>query len=390
MMVLRRQTPQLRRQLSTSLLRRQLSTLDSSRIGSRIGTTFESFFTPAHRVVVSVPATTSNLGPGFDSFGLALELRNRVVVERADEFSLEIFGEGEAAGGLIDKDESNVVVRMCHKTLQMVGKAGAELPKLRFECHNAVPCQRGLGSSSNALVAGVTAGLALAGKEVYTPIVKKLILQIAADEEGHGDNIAAAVYGGFQVNFRSGSQWITQRVPVPPGLHCVLFIPDADLERDASRSALPDYYTREDAVHNIGRAAMLINCFATGQFDALRFAMEDRLHQEYRAALFPFSPLLASALRAGAHGAFLSSQGPTVVAVCGGSTGLSGDIRGDTMSQFVAEAVSDEMLRTGQDHGIAGEVHVALPSEAGIITSGFAAHGEPLWGPEWEQAQRKR
>ena len=186
--------------------------------------------------------------------------------------------------------------------------------QLRFECHNVVPCQRGLGSSSTALVAGYAAGLALAGKELYAPITKKLLLQMAADEEGHADNIAAAIYGGFQVSFKkehkNRTQWITQRVHVPRGLHCVIYIPDEKhtTSTETSRGTLPAYYRREDVVHNLGRTAMLVNCFATGQFDALRFAMEDRLHQQYRAGLFPFEPLLHAALKAGAHGAFLSSQ----------------------------------------------------------------------------------
>ena len=375
--------------------RRHLCT--ASALTSRIGRTWESFFKPAHRVVVSVPGTTSNLGPGFDSLSLALNMRNRVIVERADKFSIDILGEGGSDGpydgkDLIKADENNLVVQMCKKGLNFMGH---EMPPLRFECHNAVPPQRGLGSSSSALVAGLAAGLALAGKEVYAPLTKKLILQLAADVEGHADNTSAAVYGGLQVSFRSSfegharaGQWITQRVKVPSGLHCVLFIPDERhcLARDSARGALPELYTRADTVHNIGRTAMLVNCFATGQFDAMRFAMEDRLHQPYRAKLFPFDRIISAALEAGAHGAFLSSQGPTCIAVCGGSTGSNQDVASDTMSQFLAEAVSDAMLEAARLQNLTGEVHVALPSETGTVTSGFAEDGTPLWGPEWEAA----
>ena len=139
-------------------------------------------------------------------------------------------------------------------------------------------------------------------------------------------------------------------------------------------------------MHNIGRAAMLVNCFATGQFDALRFSMEDRLHQQYRAGIFPFEPLLNAALNAGAHGAFLSSQGPAVVAICGGSTGI-GDLGSDTMSQFLAEAVSQALLKAATDFEVSGEVHVATPSQQGILSSGFAEDGTPLWGQEWDLQQ---
>ena len=484
----------------TSCLRRSWSSQATSnarsgtKASSRIGATWESFFQPAHRVRVSVPATTSNLGPGFDCFGLSLDLRNNIVVERADEFSISIFGEGEGGGSSIPESEANLVVRKCYEALDALGKL-EQMPPLRFECHNVVPSRRGLGSSSSATLAGLAAGLALGGRELYTPPVKKQLLQLAADSEGSADNVAAGIYGGFQVSFQStdGShQWITQRVAVPRGLHCVLYIPDdtTTVEREAARSMLPAYYKQADAVHNIGRAAMLVNCFATGQFDALRFAMEDRLHQQYRAGLyaaeggacaagragragrctpsntcetmhakhctpgtarqalhakrctlmdarrathaercmpsdaralrarcdtlsslplitlvtrvgtpraragcaprrFPFEPLLHAALKAGAHGAFLSSQGPAVVAVCGGATGGDGDLGGDTMSQFLAEAVSAALLEAAARFGIDGEVYVATPSETGITSAGFAADGTPLWGAEWDAMHGK-
>jgi len=266
-----------------------------------------------------------------------------------------------------------------------------------------VPPQRGLGSSSSAFVAGLAAGFALSGKETYAPQSKKRILQLAADEEGHADNIAAAVYGGFQVSFRSSfegharsGQWITQRVTVPAGLQCVLFIPDEEHVSPTSlaRGVLPELYSRADAIHNIGRAAMLINCFATGQYDAMRFAMEDRLHQPHRAKLFPFEKLVNAALKAGAHGAFLSSQGPSVVAVCGGSSGFGRDgkplgVTADTMSQFLAEAVSGAMLDAAEQQGLSGEVHIAVPTQTGVVTSGFDENDKPMWGPEWEAQQER-
>lgn len=267
---------------------------------SRIGATWESFFQPANKVVVKVPATTSNLGPGFDSFGLALNMYNVLTVERADRFSITVHGEGEE-GTLIPHDDSNAIVQSCAKMLKLFNSPipfDGDAPALRFESHNMVPAQRGLGSSSSALVLGMAAGLALCGKEVYAPTTKKLLLQLAAEEEGHADNISAAIYGGFQVNFRASisrysqaSQYITQRVQIPRALHCVLYIPSEVVARDSARAAMPTGYSRDDTIHNIGRASMLVNCFATGQFDALRFAMEDRVHQPYRSRFFPFDAL---------------------------------------------------------------------------------------------------
>ena len=166
-----------------------------------------------NRVVVNVPATTANLGPGFDSFGFALDVWNRVTVERADKFSMTVLGEGEDT---IDRSEKNIVVKMCKLALKTLGQ---EMPPLHFECQNAVPPTRGmgesrpetcfesahhpqphlrpepspnLGSSSAALVSGLAAGLALGGKDLSTPATKKLLLQLAADEEGHPDNGAPA------------------------------------------------------------------------------------------------------------------------------------------------------------------------------------------------------
>ena len=144
-------------------------------------------------MVLNVPATTANLGPGFDSFGFALDVWNRVTVQRADKFSMVISGEG---ADRLRADEDNMVVRMTQRAMETLGQ---EMPPLRIECQNAVPPTRGMGSSSAALVAGLAAGLALGGKDMSTPATKKLLLQLAAEEEGHADNVAPAIYGGFQV-----------------------------------------------------------------------------------------------------------------------------------------------------------------------------------------------
>jgi len=338
---------------------------------SRIQRIQESFFKPCDRVVLNVPATTANLGPGFDSFGFALDVWNRVTVERADKFSMTISGEG--ADRLV-ADENNMVVRMTAKALNYLVQ---ELPPLKFDCQNAVPPTRGMGSSSAALVAGLAAGLALGGKDMSTPATKKLLLQLAAQEEGHADNVAPAIYGGFQIAFNANSQWITQRVSIPDGLQCVLFIPDGEMSTTEARAVLPTDMPYRDAIFNISRAAMLVNCFATGQFNPLRYAMEDRLHQPYRAHMFPFQGFIKCALEAGAHGAFLSGAGPTILAIAGG-VGIA-DPGADTMSQFLAEAVSDALLEFARKEDIAGTVHIATPSFIGFNSTGFASDGRVLW-----------
>jgi len=175
--------------------------------------------------------------------------------------------------------------------------------------------------------------------------------------------------------------WVAQRVSVPNGLQCVLFIPDDEASTEKARTVLPDDLSYADTVFNISRTAMLTNCFATGQFDPLRFAMQDTLHQQYRAQLFPYcEPIVQAALKAGAHGAFLSGAGPVVVAITGG-VGIA-NIGSDTMSQFLAEAVSRAMHESAQAQGVAGSLHIAEPSAMGFTSAGYDAKGEKLWGVE--------
>ena len=355
------------------LARRGLST----NLHSRIQRVQESFFKPVDKVIINVPATTANLGPGFDSFGFALDVWNRVVVERADSFSMTISGEG---ADRLQVGEDNMIPRMARRALESLG---AEVPPLRFECQNAIPPTRGMGSSSAALVAGLAAGLAFGGKDMSTPATKKLLLQLAAEEEGHADNVAPAIYGGFQIAFETGEQWITQRVDLPSGMQCVLFIPDDEMSTTAARACLPDALPYKDAVFNISRASMLVNCFATGQFDPLRYAMEDRLHQQYRTHMFPFEPFIKTALEAGAHGAFLSGAGPTILAIAGG-VGIA-DVGSDTMSQFLAEAVSESMLEVAREKGLPGTVHISRPSFNGVSSLGVTADGTVLWSENFKR-----
>ena len=203
---------------------------------SRIQSIQESFYETVDRVDVHVPATTANMGPGFDSLGLAMNVYNRLVVTRADKFSMTIEGEG---ADRIKPSPDNLIVKCVEKGLAAVGQP---MVPLHFECQNSVPPTRGMGSSSAALVSGLAAGLALGGKDLSTPATKKLLLQLAADEEGHPDNVAPAIYGGFQVAFRTAcpGQWVTQRVNIPTGLQCVLFIPDDEMKTSEARGCLPD------------------------------------------------------------------------------------------------------------------------------------------------------
>ena len=202
---------------------------------------------------------------------------------------------------------------------------------------------------------------------------------LSLSQEGHADNVSPAIYGGFQLAFQSDQTWITQRVSIPDGLQCVLFIPDDEMSTTEARAVLPEMVSRSDAVFNISRAAMLVNCFATSQLTPLRIAMEDRLHQQYRAHMFPFEPIIKAALDAGAYAAFLSGAGPTVLAITGVGGNVGSDVGSDTMSQYLAESVSKSVVDKANAMGTPGTAHIAEASQRGLYSSGTAADGTLLW-----------
>ncbi|MDA0677246.1 MAG: homoserine kinase, partial [Chloroflexi bacterium] len=189
------------------------------------------------------------------------------------------------------------------------------------------PHGRGLGSSSASIVAGLVAGAALAD---FT-FENGDLVTLAADIEGHPDNVAPAIYGGCTIGVHDGNRWIIDTVDVPDDLSAVIFIPELQTNTHESRARLPDQISRSDAVYNIGRAAMLVNALKKREFGLLRYATQDKLHQPLRGQVFPALPrLIKAALNGGAHGAFLSGAGPSVMALTTG--------REVTISYEMAEA----------------------------------------------------
>ena len=304
------------------------------------------------------------MGPGFDSFGFAVDLKNELIVERG-AFAVEIEGEGEAS---LPRDESNAIVKAVQDGYNAVyPDCPLEVDDLKFTSINRIPPARGLGSSSAALVSGLAAGLALAGQDLAAPQTKQLLLQLAADAEGHPDNVAPAIYGGFQVSINTGGdhpQWVTQRIALPKGMQAILFIPEFESLTAETRAALPKEIPVADAVFNISRAAMLVNSFATGNMEALRYACQDVIHQPVRGQAFPLDKLIDAALSKGAHGAFLSGAGPTVLALTGGH---GSNVDADTMVTFLAVEVADAMLDAAKENDCAGRVVISSPSIAGVV-----------------------
>jgi len=306
-------------------------------------------------VTIMVPATTANMGCGFDCLGLALDIWNELTVERSEQFEIVVEGEGKEK---IPTDPTNLV---CRGLKVAFDAAGCEVPPLRYTLRNAIPFSRGLGSSSAAIVSGIIAGLVLCGHEL--PVSgEEGLLQLAAGIEGHPDNVAPAIYGGLQVGCFSG-RWHTERVRIPHGLQCILFIPDFPSETSAARALLPETYSRQDCVFNISRAAMVINAFQTGNLDCLSYACEDKLHQPYRSAINPhLYPLIEAATKAGAHGAFLSGAGPSVLALV---SGLKGDVFHQQHVERRDKLVVQAMLDAAAAVNVSGRIFITAPSEKG-------------------------
>ena len=292
------------------------------------------------RVRVTVPATSANLGPGFDVLGLALTLENVFELEEADRVSVEISGEGAAT---LPRDSENLVVR---GALSVYAAAGRPLTGLRVRQANAVPPGRGLGSSATAWLGGILGANALLGGTFS----REALLELAVREEGHADNLAAALYGGLTVACRDEGQIRVLKLPVAPALRFPILIPDFETKTEAARAVLPSEVSREDGVFNLARACLLIGALALGHLDLLPGAMADRWHQPYRARLFPWLQSVFDAAReAGALGWALSGAGPSVLAV----------------ADRAPEAVGAAMLRALRERGIGGRATVLGAAEHG-------------------------
>ena len=259
-------------------------------------------------VTVSVPATSANLGPGFDSLGLALDHRDWVSAQVTDAAGVEItvVGAGERT---LPRDERHLVYR---SMLSAFEHMGAAVPGVRLRCRNVIPHARGLGSSSAAIVAGVclARGLVAGGSLLMED---PAVLALAAELEGHPDNVAPALLGGFTVAYRDGDAFRAVGVSVDPRVGVVAFVPSDAVETTLARGLLPETVPHADAAANAGRAALLVAALSR-QPELLLAATEDRLHQDYREPAMPASLALVRALRADGVPALISGAGPTVLA----------------------------------------------------------------------------
>jgi len=262
----------------------------------------------AEAVRVRVPASSANLGPGFDCFGLALTLHDVVEAQVvADGLDLSVDGEGAHT---VSRDGRHLVVRAMQECFARMGGAPSGL---RVHCTNAIPHGRGLGSSSAAIVAGIVAARALAtnGPDL---IDDEGLLRLATEIEGHPDNVAAALAGGFTLAWTEPEGARLIRLEASPMVAPVVFVPDTELSTRKARGLLPKTVPHSDAAANAARAALMVEAL-TNNPDLLLVATEDRLHQDYRGPAMPASLDLVKRLRADGVPATVSGAGPTVLAL---------------------------------------------------------------------------
>ncbi|GAA3767549.1 homoserine kinase [Microbacterium kribbense] len=262
-------------------------------------------------VVVRVPATSANLGPGFDTLGLALSLYDELIVQALPEGQLRIEVDGPGAEN-VPRDASNLVVRSMAYAFEAVGR---RMPGIALSTRIVIPHGRGLGSSGAAVVAGLLAAQGLlAGDVEFGP---SLLLRLATELEGHPDNVAPALFGGLTIAWldEHGPQY--KKLLVHRGVSPVVFVPETTMPTRISRALAPLQVPREDAVFNVSRSALLIAAL-TQSPELLLAATDDKLHQNYRAQAMPATDQLVHRLREAGYAAVLSGAGPSVLVLADG------------------------------------------------------------------------
>ncbi len=264
---------------------------------------------PAESVSVRVPATSANLGPGFDSFGLALALHDEVSA-RATPAGLELQVTGEGAD-TAQAGEQHLVIRAMRAAFDIIG---SQPGGIALSCQNKVPHGFGLGSSAAAIVAGLLSARALAGTAGLVALPESRMLSLATELEGHPDNVAACLHGGLTIAWRGADGVAAARLEPVPELRPVVCVPTTPLATEVARQVLPATVPHADAAANSARAALLVAAL-TSQPDLLLAATQDFLHQSYRAASMPGTTALIGELRAASIAAVVSGAGPSVLAL---------------------------------------------------------------------------
>lgn len=282
------------------------------------------------RVSVRVPATSANIGPGFDCLGLALDVWGTITIEQREPPPA-------------DDPMASMATTAAHRVFEKLGQKSGPL-SASYE--GSIPIARGLGASAVARVGGLVAANELLGGRLD----RDQLLVIATDLEGHADNVAPAIFGGLQVSVAEGDRILHTAAPLPSGLQAVLFVPEFRIATRDARRVVPESFPKADMVFNIGRASLLVAAMARGRFDLLNAATQDRLHQPARTQLFPAMPAIFDAARAaGAHAAYLSGSGSTLCAFATAN----------------AQGIADAMLEAARSREVPGETIITRPTERG-------------------------
>jgi len=285
----------------------------------------------ATSVSVRVPATSANLGPGFDCLGLALDLWASIRLDRSGRV-----GNNDAMASM-----ALIAAR------RVFSQYGQEPPAgLNATYEGDIPIARGLGASAVARVGGALAANGMAGGTLG----REAVLALVTELEGHADNVTPALFGGLQVSVVEDDRALHVGVPLPPALRAVLFVPELRMPTKESRKLLPDHISRVDSVYNTGRAALLVSALAAGRLDLLDAGTQDRLHQKRRSKLFPaMFPLFEAAKAAGAHCAYLSGGGSTICALATGNE----------------HGIADAMLEAARARETPGRTIITRPTSKG-------------------------
>lgn len=297
------------------------------------------------KVSVYVPATSANMGPGFDCMGIALDLWNEIHIQPADEHRIDVEGFGADE---LPRDETNLVIR-CMRML--FDRQRAPFPAMHLRLVNRIPIASGLGSSAAALVGGLLAANVL----LDTPYSRAEILHFAALDEGHPDNVAPAFLGGAVLAYVHEDGVTNVTLPLRDNFAFVVVTPSFPLLTETSRGVLKEQVSRSDAVFNIAHASFLTAALTTGNVPLLRRALADRLHQDVRKSLIPgYDAVVAAARRAGAIGTVLSGAGPTLLSI----------VEGGSLARYVADAMVEAFAEAGCQSG----AHILPPASVGAYT----------------------
>ncbi|WP_281889017.1 homoserine kinase [Paenibacillus sp. YYML68] len=306
------------------------------------------------KVRVKVPASTANLGPGFDTLGMALELYAWLDMSIADETRITLYG--DQMNG-VPTDKSNLIYKVAQLVFE---RAGVHHPELDIAMYSDIPLTRGLGSSASAIVGALVGANALIGE----PLTKDELFQMATELEHHPDNVGASLFGGILVAFWDGKRAEHIRVEPHERLEALVAIPHFQLSTEKARDVLPRQQSLENAVFNVGHSSLLVAALCTGRLDMIKPAMKDALHQPYRATLVPgLAAILEEAPDHGALGVALSGAGPTILALVDRDSIEKAVLESFMLGKLKQEGIEATMLWLNPDkQGV--RVDVLAPEES--------------------------